>query len=477
MRDRNKYLQVLFFVLSVILVCGQAFAAESDIPVELKLEDRGNVICEGTGFIRGEDLWVPSDLIRSAGVPLRDGPNGKGFMLDIQNPADVFDIPEISVLAGNTLPLYFSSLSEKGISYFNVRGMEKIINITAEEKNGEVIFHKTDPTEGSRFKSVKMTNEYRGKLLLVWAHITRDNPYLEAEEKIDGLDVVLPTWFNLTDANGGMANRASAAYVEAAHKKGYSVWALFSNSFSKALTTEFFKDEKAMNICIARILAYSKLYNLDGINIDFENVDANDRAAYVRFMSKLCPYLSYYGLKSSVDVHVPGNSNLSRSHDRGGLAKYVDYVMLMAYDEHWRTAPQAGSVASMPWVERAVQNTLKEGVPPKKLILGVPFYMRKWEETPDSGKIKVRSYTLTMPQSDEIVRSKGLSLMWFKEAGQHFYSYSENGKTYKVWVEDEESIAEKMQLVNKYGLAGAAAWRKGHEKNEIWPIMKSALGK
>ena len=134
MRDRNKYLQVLFFVLSVILVCGQAFAAESDIPVELKLEDRGNVICEGTGFIRGEDLWVPSDLIRSAGVPLRDGPNGKGFMLDIQNPADVFDIPEISVLAGNTLSLYFSSLSEKGISYFNVRGMEKIINITAEEK-------------------------------------------------------------------------------------------------------------------------------------------------------------------------------------------------------------------------------------------------------------------------------------------------------------------------------------------------------
>jgi len=193
-------------------------------------------------------------------------------------------------------------------------------------------------------------------------------------------------------------------------------------------------------------------------------VDVNDRAAYVRFMSILCPYLSAYGLKSSVDVHVPGNSGLSRSHDRPGLSKYVDYVMLMAYDEHWRTAPKAGSVASMPWVEKAVQNTIAEGVPPQKLILGVPFYMRKWEETPDNGKVKIRSYTLSMPESDKIIHSKALQPMWFQDIGQHFYSYIENGKTYKVWVEDEDSMAKKLQLVSKYRLAGAAAWRKGHER-------------
>ena len=71
--------------------------------------------------------------------------------------------------------------------------------------------------------------------------------------------------------------------------------------------------------------------------------------------------------------------------------------MLMAYDEHWRTSPRAGSVASMPWVERAVQKTIEEGVPPAKLILGVPFYMRKWEETPTGqGKVKVKGSTLTM---------------------------------------------------------------------------------
>ncbi len=480
MREVKSFLCVIVITLSaIVLIYGAAFAADGDIPIELTFEDGSNAFPLGTGFLRGDDLWVPADAMRRMGVSLRDGPNGKGFMIDVQNPADVFGIPQIAKLAGNILPMYFSSLVENGSSYFNIIGMEQITNIAVIEKNEGVVFHRLNDEDKFLSESPKPANKkIMGKLSLVWINITRDNPYLEGEEKINGLDVILPTWFNLMDGDGNMANRASSSYVEAAHKKGYSVWAMLSNGFNKVNTTQFFNNPMSVNLFIARILAYSKLYGLDGINIDFENVDVNDRASFVRFISLLGPYLRAYGLKSSIDVHVPGNSNLSRSHDRGRLAKYVDYIILMAYDEHWRTAPKAGSVASMPWVERAVQNTLAEGVPQQKLVLGVPFYMRKWEETSSGdGKVKVRSYTLTMRESDEIIRSKGLSPVWFSDLGQHFYSYSENGKTYKIWVENEDSVSRKLQLVNKYSLAGTAAWRKGYEKPEIWPVIKNILGK
>lgn len=478
---REKHVFLWSLILSIIVIVfffGTSDAFEGDRSVELVFSDSGDVVSLGRGHIRGGDIWVPVEIVRRIGVALRDGPNSKGFILDVKNPAAVFEIPIISMLAGDILPLYFPSMVEDGVSYFNIRGMEQITNILVEEKNTEVMLYRQHSSIRIAPKSAGPDNEIKGKLLLVWAHITRDNPDIEAEQKIEGLDVISPTWFNLMDGNGNMANRGSAAYVDSAHKKGYKVWALVSNGFSKINTTQFFENPKAVHSFIARILVYSKLYNLDGVNLDFENVDVKDRDKYVSFIAQLGRYLRIQGLKSSVDVHVPGNSNLSRSHDRGELAKHVDYVMLMAYDEHWRTSPKAGSVASLPWVERAVQNTLKEGVPPKKLVLGVPFYMRRWEETPvGGGKIKVKGYTQTMPESDAIVILRGISPLWMDNLGQYFYSYVLNGKTYKVWVENEQSIERKMQLVNKYGLAGAAGWRKGHEKPEIWPVIKYILDK
>ena len=152
--------------------------------------------------------------------------------------------------------------------------------------------------------------------------------------------------------------------------------------------------------------------------------------------------------------------------------------MLMAYDEHWRTSPRAGSVASMPWVEQAVKRTIAEGVPPHKLLLGVPFYMRKWEETPiGQGKVKVKASTLTMAESNSLVSAMGLSPVWLSDKGQFFYSYVSNGKTYKVWAENSDSIGMKLALIEKYGLAGTAGWRKGHETDDIWPVIESTLRK
>ena len=463
----------LFFIFS-----SMAGAEEGDRFLDLILSDASTRDLIGTALIRGKDIWVPAEALKMAGVPLRNGPNGKGFLLDIDQPSKVFGINELEKLAGSVITLYFPSLNNEGISYFNVKGLELLTGIASEETNlGLELKRNQYPTSfvGEKPNPTALVNK---RIALTWGHITRDNPNLDAEERIDGLDVISPTWFNLTDGNGSMANRASAAYVEAAHKKGYRVWALVSNGFSKDITTKFFNNPAAVNLFIARILCYSKLYQLDGINIDFENVDVADRDKFVRFISLLGGFLKAQGLVSSVDVHVPGNSNLSRSHDRAGLSRYADYVMLMAYDEHWRTCTTAGSVASIPWVERAVQKTIEEGVPPAKLVLGVPFYMRKWEETAvGQGKVKVKAATLSMAESDGIISQRGLSPVWLNDKGQYFYSYLLGGKTHKVWVENRDSIKTKLSLIDKYRLAGVAGWRKGHETPDVWSTIKTTLGK
>lgn len=472
--DRIILLSILFFTL---IFCSMASAGNADRYIDVIFTNGSSRDLAGTAVVRGKDMWVPFETLRSLGISLRGGPNGKGFLLDVKEPSKVFGIKELERLTGSTITLYFPSMQKEGTSYFNIKGLEQLTGLVPEETNAGLELKKNTLSTPFNRKKTNQVSFKNKRITLVWAHLTRDNPDLGAEDRIDALDVISPTWFNLTDGSGNMANRASAAYVEAAREKGYMIWPLVSNGFSKENTSRFFDNTVAVNLFIARLLCYSKLYGFDGINIDFENVDVADRDKYVRFISLLSSYLKREEIVLSVDVHVPGNSNLSRSHDRAALSKYVDYVMLMAYDEHWRTCPRSGSVASMPWVERAVQKTIQEGVPPAKLILGVPFYMRKWEETPaGQGKVKVKGSTLTMAESNSIISQMGLTPLWLSDKGQYFYSYLLGGKTYKVWVENSDSIKTKLSLLDKYSLAGVAGWRKGHETPDIWDTIKNEVG-
>lgn len=466
------YALALFSVFSAI---GAARAAEGDIPVAINVETAGGTIPMGKGFYRGGDLWIPEDAAKAAGVPLTPAGNGKGYIIKVDNPAVIFGNKELNRLAGASLNLYFPSAVEEDVSYFNILGMERITRLAVEKRNG-ITLRKMAPSEPLPQKTPQPTAKKSAKIKAVWEHVPRWNPDLAAEPVINGLDVILPTWFNLTDELGGMANRASAAYVEEAHKRGLRVWALASNGFSRTASTNFFKNPRAVNLYIARLLAYAKLYGFDGINLDFENLAAADKAIFARFAAIAAEQLKKAGLSVSVDVHVPSNSGTSKSHDRAALAKHADYIMLMAYDQHWRTSPTAGSVASMPWVEKAVKACLDEGVPAEKLLLGVPFYMRRWEETPaKKGGATVKSFTLTMAEAESNAARTGAEMFWLEDLGQHYYSYVENGKTYKVWVENGASLERKLNLVAKYGIAGMAGWRKGHEKSEVWEVINRVV--
>jgi len=471
----RKWKSIIIYTAAVcLLICSAAFAATDERPVKIVSGD-GAQLGSGAGLYINGDLWVSADVMAAAGVQLSSAQNVKGFTINVTDPAETLGISALSELAGNSLPLYFPAHVEKGAKYFNVTGMEAITGLAIEDKGGQVCLRQREQDEPLPSR-VPAPGPISGRISLTWEYVSHISPNIASEPRIDGLDILSPTWFNLMDAEGDVANRASASYVNAAHSKGYSVWALVSNSFSSKLSSEFFKNQRGMDLFIARLLAYAKLYGFDGINIDFEAMSANDRDNFTALMEKMSPYLSAQRLAFSIDVHRPANTNSSRSHDRAALAQCADYIMVMTYDQHWRTSPVAGSVASLAWVRDSLKKTLDEGVPSKKLMLGVPFYMRLWEETPvPGGKPKVKSTTLTMAKADELLASKGITPMWLEDHAQNYFEYRENGKTYKVWMEDPASIGQKLKLVDEFSLAGMAAWRRGQEKPEVWPTVKRSL--
>ncbi len=314
------------------------------------------------------------------------------------------------------------------------------------------------------------------KINLVWEYVHRNSPNLRDEQTIEGLDVVAPTWFSIVSKEGLVINNADINYVKEAHNKGYKVWALIDNSFNKDLTHSVLKSEEAQNNIINQLLVYTSLYNIDGINIDFENVYYEDKDRLTEFVSKLTNALKEQNLIVSMDMTIPSASkNWSKFYDRKKLSKIVDYCIVMTYDEHWASCPTSGSVASIGWVNRGIQKTLRY-IPKEKLLMGVPFYTRRWEEARKSnGKIEVKSKALSMKTVEEIIDNNELEKVWLEEEGQHYIEYEEEDKRYRIWIEDDKSIELKAKLVHKYDLAGVASWRKGFETSDVWTVLNNVV--
>jgi spore germination protein YaaH len=318
-----------------------------------------------------------------------------------------------------------------------------------------------------------------GKINLTWEQVVQKTPKMTNVGPMPGVNVVSPTWFHLLDGEGRLTNNADPAYVRWAHERGYQVWALFSNGFDPQRTAAALSSyDKRMSI-IKQLLSFAQMYQLQGINIDFENVYLADRDKLTQFVREMVPLLHEQGLVVSIDVTTKSNSETwSMFYDRRALAEVVDYMMVMTYDEHWAASPVAGSVASLPWVERGIVRIMEEdGVPASKLVLGIPFYTRIWTEQWQDGKLKVSSQAVVMEKVKQIMATQKLTPVFSQEAGQHYVEYQENEQTKKIWIEDEVSIRARVELVKKYDLAGVAAWRRGYETPDIWTVIKESLEK
>lgn len=309
---------------------------------------------------------------------------------------------------------------------------------------------------------------------LIWEAVYNRNPDPYTFDELPGVNVVSPTWFSLLDGQGNIQSKADARYVRWAHDKGMQVWALFSNSFEPKMTTSALSSFEIRFQMIQQLLSYAKMYRLDGINIDFENVYTKDMQNVTQFVRELTPMLHEQGLVVSIDVTPKSNSEMwSAFLDRRSLGQIVDYMMVMSYDEHWAASPIAGSVASLPWVERAIIKIMDEDdVPANKLLLGMPLYTRIWSETAKKGGgVKVSSKTASMKKVQDILEKFDLKPQLDPMSGQNYVEYTEGGILKKIWIEDRVSVKARVELARRLNLAGTATWTRSFAVPEIWDII------
>lgn len=294
-------------------------------------------------------------------------------------------------------------------------------------------------------------------------------------DRTEGVNVVSPTWYQLTDSKGGFRSFAQQEYVDYIHETGREIWPLFNDFISVDPENgwneyELFSVTENRRALIAAMMAEAETYGYDGINIDFEKIDKDTGIHYVQFLRELSVECRKAGIVLSVDNYVPMSH--SAHYDRAEQGAIVDYVIVMGYDEHYNGSEEAGSVASLDFVTNGIINTLAAGVPAEKLINALPFYTRMWEEYSDeNGNYVLNSRAYSMQAAFDRVQELGLAANWSDNMAQYVAEGDVEGHHYSVWLEDVQSIEAKMKVVQQYGLAGVAGWSLGSELPEVWEVI------
>ena len=326
----------------------------------------------------------------------------------------------------------------------------------------------TDYTEP---EYTSLTRDY--KINLGWHVVagTAGNDTLQSvTANTKGLNVISPTWFKLSDNEGNFTSFASADYVEKAHGMGLEVWALVENiEYKDSIDMyQILSSTTTRRKLIDALVAEVQQYGIDGINVDFEQISMDCGEHYIEFIRELSVSCRKNGIVLSVDNYVP--TGYTDHYDRREQGIVADYVIIMGYDEHYAGSPEAGSVASINYVENGIADTVSQ-VPANKVINAIPFYTRIWETTGSS----ISSQAVGMEMAEEYVAAHNIDVEWNEETCQNYGEYTSGDTLYQVWLEDEESIRGKLNIMEKYGIGGVAAWRLGFEKPEIWDEIETYL--
>lgn len=284
-----------------------------------------------------------------------------------------------------------------------------------------------------------------------------------------GLTTISPTWFSVTDNNGTISSLASADYVNQAHGMGLEVWGLIDNFNSAVDNLTILSSTAARANIIQQLMAQAAAVGLDGINLDFETITEEQAPHYIQFVRELSIACRNQGLVFSIDDPVP---TYSMHYDRTEQGIVADYVIIMGYDEHYAGSAEAGSVSSLGFVKAGIEDTLKE-VPAQKVINAIPFYTRVWIQPFGAGNLT--SEVLGMDGASNYISEHGMDTYWDEEAGQNVASVEAEDGIYTIWVEDEQSIGEKMKLIQEHQLAGVAEWKLGFERASVWPVINQYL--
>lgn len=311
------------------------------------------------------------------------------------------------------------------------------------------------------------------KINLVWHQSTStesNDAMAEMTAEMTGVNVISPTWFSVTDETGTISSLASADYVKLAHDAGQEVWGLIDN-FNEAFdeTTDLAYASVRSRI-IEQLLAEAASCGMDGINVDFENLKEAGIPHYLQFLRELTSAAHAQNLVVSVDTPVP--QAYTMYYQRGEQARFVDYMIVMAYDEHFAGSEEAGSVSSLPFVQQAVEEMTRV-MPADQVICGIPFYTRVWTEK--FGQSAITSEVLGMDGAKNYAKENQMTETWDASLGQNVATVETSDARYTIWMEDEQSMEEKLKVIQSADLAGVAEWKLGFECADVWSLISEYI--
>lgn len=360
-------------------------------------------------------------------------------------------------------------LLEEGEDWHKVATETGIIGYARTKKLGEA--------EQKKYKHSFEKEEFshilkEEKINMGWHQVTTKDANRTVSDvisKTKGLNVISPTWFYLNDNEGGLMNLASKEYVDYCHSQGVEVWALVSNLENKEVdTTNVLTHTSKRTNMVNQLIAAAIQYDFDGINVDFEAIETEAGEGYIQFIRELSLKCENNGIILSVDNYVP--TEYTAFYNRSEQANFADYVIIMGYDEHYNGSPEAGSVASIGFVEDGIRKTVEQ-VPAEKVINAVPFYTRIWK----SEGANLTSEAVGMEMAEQFVSNHNIEVRWDETTCQNYGEIQEGGVFYQVWLEDEHSIEAKLNIMEKYHIAGVASWKLGFEKPSIWDVIGNYL--
>ena len=330
-------------------------------------------------------------------------------------------------------------------------------------------------------EEIKETKQIEGKVNLVWDYYSE---VATAPDRtgvtMDGVNVVSPAFFHLNSKGELTENigQEGKKYIEWAHSKGYKVWPMVQNAGSGMInvTSEIMNNYNKRQKLINEIVSLCVEYKLDGINLDFENMKQEDKDMYSRFVIELTPRLKDMGVVISVDVTAPdGSETWSMCFDRHVIGDVADYIVFMAYDQYGASSNKSGTTAGYNWVELSLNKFLKtEEIESQKIILAIPLYARLWTED-SSGKV-VKQSTVPLKSMGNMI-SDSIEKQWDENLRQYYVEYKEGSYTKKIWIENEESLKEKISLITNNKLGGVASWEKGMETDNFWSFLNQEINK
>lgn len=348
-------------------------------------------------------------------------------------------------------------------------------------ENGKVGFVKSNKIANTVVVREEMqeSKQIEGKVNLVWDYYSE---VATAPDRtgvtMDGVNVVSPAFFHLNSKGELTENvgQAGQEYIEWAHSNGYKVWPMVQNAGNGMInvTSDIMNDYNKRQELINEIVVACVRYKLDGINIDFENMKQEDKEMYSRFIIELTPRLKDMGLVVSVDVTAPdGSETWSMCFDRNVIGDVADYIIFMAYDQYGTSSNKSGTTAGYDWVNVSLNKFLKtEEIKSDKIILAIPLYTRLWTED-SSGKV-VKQTTVSLKNMYNVIPD-GVEKQWDDNLKQYYVEYQDGQYTKKIWIEDEKSLTEKINLIRNNNLAGVASWEKGMETDNFWTFLKESL--